>query len=178
MKKIKHISTKPILKSKWYNVDHDKVILASGKRGDYYVVRTKGSVAIIALTKNNQIILTKQFRYPSNKFSIELPSGGMKTSNHKRQALEELEEETGYKAKTIKKIAEFYPMNGISSELCHVYIAKNLSKSKQNLDDTEDIQVIKKPLKEAYKIAEQNKFTDGFTIVALFLAKKYLKKYL
>ncbi|MFA6296241.1 MAG: NUDIX hydrolase [Patescibacteria group bacterium] len=171
---IKKISSKEIFSCKWYKLKHDKLILPNGKKGDYFYIHKKGCVMIIAI-ENNNIILTEQYRYLSKKNSIELPAGGFDNGNPKFHAQREFEEETGYRAKYWKKIGIFYPYNGISNEICHVFLAKNLIKTKVNPDETEFIKIIKKPVKEVYKMAEQNKITDGMTISALFLAKKYLK---
>ena len=173
--KIRKISSKHIFKSKWYNLDHDKIILPNKKKADYFVVRTKGSVMIIPITSDNKIILTKQLRYTSGKYSIELPAGGMKTNNSRKEAKKELEEETGYKTKLLKKIGQFYPYNGISSEICHVYLAKDLVKTKQNLDDTEFIKITKMTINQVYKLIKNNKITDGMTLASLNLAKEHLK---
>lgn len=171
---IKKISSKIIFSCKWYKVNHDKIILPNGKKGDYFFVDKTGSVMIIAIEKN-KIILTKQYRYITKKDSLELPAGGFDKGNVRKHAQRELEEETGFRAKSWKKIGTFYPYNGISSELCHVFLAKDLQATRQNLDETEFIEIIKKPIRQVYKMAEENRITDGMTISALFLAKKYLK---
>jgi len=176
MKKIKKTSSKKIFKSKWFDIFHDKIILPDKKKGDYYYIYTLGSVMIIPITQDNKIILTKQYRYLTGKNSIEIPGGGMKTRNSKNEAKKELEEETGYKAKNWKKVGEFYPFNGIASEKCHAYIAKDLIKTKQNLDDTEFIEVLKKPIKQVYEMIEKNEIKDGMTLAALNMARKYLIK--
>ncbi|MDD3887275.1 MAG: NUDIX hydrolase [Patescibacteria group bacterium] len=171
---IRKVSSKEIFSCKWYKLKHDKIVLPNGKKGDYFFVDKVGSVMIIAI-EDNKIILTKQYRYISKKNSLELPAGGFDNGNPKKHAQREFEEETGYKAKNWKKIGAFFPYNGISSEVSHVFLAKNLIKTKACPDETEFIDIIKKPIKEVYKMAEQNKITDGMTLVALLLAKKYLK---
>ena len=138
-----------------------------------------GSVVIIPVLdeKTNEIILIKQFRYTINKTIIELPAGTLeKNENPLSCAKRELLEETGYKTKFLKKIAEFYPSPGIMTEKMHLFIARNLIKSKQNFDIDEKIKVIFVNLNKAIKMILKGQIKDAKTIAGLLLYKNLLKK--
>lgn len=71
--------------------------MPNGKTADFNLVDGGKVVCVLALTKNNQVILAKQFRPAQNKFLLELPGGGMEIDETPEQAIErELFEETGY----------------------------------------------------------------------------------
>lgn len=138
-----------------------------------------GSVVIIPILndKTNNIILIKQFRYAINKTILELPAGTLKKNETPLScAKRELQEETGYRAKFFKKIAEFYPSPGIMTEKMHLFIAKNLVKSKQNFDIDEKIKVIVINLDKTIKMILKGHIKDAKTISGLLLYKNLLGK--
>ena len=164
-------------KNKWYSVVHEKFLISKNKTGDYFLVKHAGSSIIIPI-KDNKIIFEKQYRYPTKKWSLELPCGGReKGVSFLETAKKELQEETGYKAKSIKKIGSFYPSPGNSARNCNVYLAKNLEFIKKNLEKTEHITTVELTKEDAYKMAGQGKITDGFTLSALIIARELLIKY-
>lgn len=172
----KTLSEKIVHKNKWYQVIQKNFEMPSKKRGEYFIVKTKDASIIIPVI-NDEILFIKQFRYPINKFSLELPAGGIEIDvTPQKTAQKELQEETGFIAKKMKKIGKFASACGFSSEICHVFLAKNLNFIGTNMDATEDIKAIKIKIKDAYIMIEQGKIIDGLTISALALAKKYLIK--
>jgi ADP-ribose pyrophosphatase len=74
--------------------------LPSGKETDFYLNSGNDSIACLALTKDRQVILVKQFRPGPKKILLEIPGGGLNNGETPEQAMErELLEETGYKGK-------------------------------------------------------------------------------
>lgn len=172
----KTLSEKVVHKNNWYKIIHKKFELPSKKKGDYFIVETTGSVAIIPV-KNNKIIFEKLYRYPTNSYNLELPMGGINIHrNPLKAAKEELEEEIGYKADKMIKIGKFIPFTGISSEICYVFLAINLNFTGTKKEDTEFIKPVEVEIKKAYEMIDNGKIKDGMTIAALSLAKKYLLK--
>lgn len=77
----------------------DKVIfrLPNGKEADFAIFSGGQSIACVALTKENEVILVRQFRPGPKKVLLELPGGGLKDGESKEEAMaRELLEETGY----------------------------------------------------------------------------------
>ena len=74
--------------------------LPHGKEADFYLNSGHPSIACLALTKDKQVILVKQFRPGPGKILLELPGGGFQNTETPEQAMErELLEETGYQGK-------------------------------------------------------------------------------
>ena len=104
-----------------------------------------------------------------------MPGGSVKKgSNARRAAEDELREELGYKAGKLERIGKFVPYNGVSSEICSVYIATDLKFVGAEQEETEYIDPIEIGIRQAYKMIEENKIIDGMTIAAMFLARKKL----
>jgi ADP-ribose pyrophosphatase len=163
------------IKNPWWTYRQDEVLLPSGKLGEYHFVHVKGSSMIIPILADGRIILVKQYRYLADRESIELPCGSVKeTSTYEETARHELAEETGYEANNWKYIAEFNPYNGVTDEMCRVYIARELSPIKAEHDETEEFEhIILLPEEFDAKI-QSGEIWDGMTLAAWALAKHYL----
>ncbi len=110
-----------------------------------------GGVCVAAITPNNTLLFVKQYRFGVEKPLLEFPAGLIEPNEDpKVTALRELEEETGYLANHIKTLGSYYLSPGYSSEIIHLYFAKDLKKTSQNLDLFEDIEVIEMDLKRAF----------------------------
>ena len=160
----------------WVEMFKDRVELPNKKQIDYYKVETPISAMIVPVTGDNQLVLTKQYRYPTDEFSIEFPAGRTDDKSSIATARAELEEEVGYKAKNIQKIGEFVPWNGIGTEVCHVYLATELSKTKQKLDEAEFIEIFQSSIADFAKMINKGQIRCGMTLAAWTLAQRYLYK--
>ena len=170
----KTLSSKIVFKNPWWQIRKDDFKTHTGKKGVYYIIDIKESAFIIPV-KNKKILFEKQYRYPIKKWTIELPGGSVKKGSTVRKAAEEeLREELGYKAGSLEKIGKFVPYNGMSSEICSVFLATDLKFVGADKEETEYIDPIEIGIKQAYKMVEENKIIDGMTIAALMLAQKKL----
>ena len=171
------LSSKTVHKNPWYCVKHEKFLLPSGKKGNYYVIDTGNSSFVIPI-KKGKIIFVKQYRYPLKQRTLELPNGAIGKDNTPLQtAKDELREEAGYKSGSIKRIGKFSSISGITSEICFVYLAKNLEFTGQELETSEmeaKMKTVEVEIKRAYKMIGDGKIIDGQTIAALSLARKIL----
>jgi ADP-ribose pyrophosphatase len=136
------------------------------------VVNFPKTVGILPLIENDKIVLIRQFRFPIKKEIWEIPAG--KLDNGEKPELgakRELKEETGYQAKELRKIGEFYLSPGYSSEYMYLFLAKGLKKGKQSLDEGEKIKEVKIfSKKEVLKMIKTRKIVDAKTILALFFS--------
>jgi len=151
---------------------YEDIIKIKNKNLTRELVVHPGSVVIIPVLneKTKDIVLIKQFRYAVNKNIFELPAGTLeKNENPLICAKRELQEETGYKAKFFRKITEIFPSPGIMTEKMHLFIAKNLMKSKQNFDDDEKIKTIIINLDKVVKMIIEGKINDAKTIAGILL---------
>ena len=141
-------------------------------------IKHPGAAGIVAVTGNEEILFIKQFRHAINNSILEVPAGLLeKEETPKECALRELEEETGYKAKTIIKLTEFYTSVGCSDEVCHLYLGMDLSKGKIRQDiDEEILKIVKIPVNKSILMIMKNEIKDSKTIIAVIFAHDYLSK--
>lgn len=132
------------------------------------VVDHPGSAVILPLIDPSTLLMIKNHRKAIGKTLLELPAGTLEDSELPMMcAKRELEEETGYKAKNLRTLVEFYASPGISNELIHVFVAENLVKGTQKLDANEEIEVISVKWSEALEMIRKGEIIDGKTILAL-----------
>jgi len=150
------------------NVRVDTVELPNKKYSKREIVEHPGAVGIVAITQDKKIILVKQFRKPVEKTLLEIPAGKLEPNEDPRNcATRELEEETGFASDNIKKLMEFYTTPGFSNEVMHIYLAENLREGNVNLDEDENIEIVKLPIEEVVDMIRNGQIKDAKTIVGV-----------
>ena len=132
----------------------------------------------MALDAGDRVVLVRQWRLPANAALLEIPAGGLDLDaagvkeDPDVAARRELEEETGLRAGTWQKLAEFYTAPGFTDELMHLYLATDLSPAAADgrLGPDEDERLILEwwPWQEAVAAAERGAIRDAKSIVGLF----------
>lgn len=158
-------------------VKRDDVRLPNGNFSQREYVLHPGAVVIVPMLANGNIVLERQFRYPLQQVFIELPAGKI---DQDEEALvtgqRELLEETGYSASDWVSLGCQHPCIGYSNEVIHMYLATGLSAGEHSRDADEALDVFDVSFEECMGMAQRGEITDGKTLVALFIAEKYLNK--
>ena len=137
------------------------------------VVRHPGGAGALPLFDDGRVALVKQYRHPARRELLEIPAGRIEGGETPETcAARELEQEIGFLAGRIEKLAEFYTTPGFCGEKLHVYLATDLTPSSQALDHDELIEVVYLPFAEAAQMVERGGIEDSKTIIALLLAVK------
>ncbi len=175
--KYKHKNRYKVFENQHMSVYEEELILPNGKEVTWTFLRDYTAVGIIAFTPQNELLLVRQYRPAIKDTLLEIPAGLVESGEDiKIAAIRELEEETGYKAKKIKKICEYYRSPGISASKLVIFCAKDLEKTSQNLDEEEFLEVVKIQLKDLEKVFESS--LDGKTLFALSLIKLNKEKFI
>lgn len=171
----KTLKSERIYEGKIINLRVDTVELPHKKYSKREIVEHPGAVSILALTKDEKIILVRQFRKPVEEFLLEVPAGKIESNEDPGNcAFRELKEETGYIAASIKKILEFYTTPGFSNEVMHLYLARNLQEGIANPDEDEYIEAVYLSLEEAMDKIKNGEIKDSKTIVAIMAYKNLI----
>ena len=151
-------------------VREDEVINPGGGRNQYGHVQFKNvAVAILPIDADGFTRLVGQSRYTLDQHSWELPMGGAPLGEDPLQAAQrELREETGLTASDWNELMRLHLSNSITNEIGIVYVATDLSQGKNALEETEDIEVRRLPLREAVDMARRGEITDAMSAAALF----------
>jgi len=147
----------------------DKVLMPDKKTATREYTSHPGAVAVIPfLPGDKKIILVKQYRYPVNKITYEIPAGKLsRGENIVRCAKRELEEETGYTSNNFRKMMSFYPSTAFSTEILHIFVAHNLRKTVSRPDDDEFIKIVTVEYDYALEMVKSGKISDSKSIIGL-----------
>lgn len=172
LKRWKKLSTEIKFTNFWWSYRVDKYLLPDGTEGEYHYAFTNGSAFVIPVNENGKILMVKQYRYLNDRFSIEFPGGGVKKeNNHDAEARKELVEETGFDG-DMEYAGMYNPYNGVTNEICKVYIARNLKPSSAyKKDDSEEFELLEFLPSEIEKMIENNEIYDGMTLASWSLVK-------
>lgn len=127
-----------VFKGGFLKVNLVEVELPNKKIAYRDVVRHPGAVAILTLNENNEVLLEYQYRTAIDEIIMEIPAGKLeKGEDIKEAALRELKEETGLYANKIEYLGKTLVAAGYSDEIIHIYLAKDLTKGTNDLDEDE-----------------------------------------
>lgn len=157
-------------------VTEDELITGHGDKVTFGIVHKEPAVLIIPWD-GERITLIGQYRYPVDSFSWEFPAGHMEHDNIEAAALAELEEEAGLKAGKIIEIGHFNIAPGHNTQVCHTFLATDLTAGKQDLEPSEKgMQIKSVTLSELDDMIVNHVITDGLTLTSIKLFELYLKK--
>lgn len=175
MTKFKIKKSREIYRSKIIRLCDDQIELADGRMLQREILHHPGSVAIVPLLGEDKIVLIKQFRYAARDFIWEIPAGTLEENETTCQcAQRELKEETGYHARELKEMINFYPTPGVSSEIIYIFKAWGLRKTEADREEDEFIEQEIFTIKKALELIERNEIIDAKTIIGLLLLKDKL----
>ncbi len=159
----------------WLKLKQAEVLLPNSNRMTYTYAEKSDGVIVLGITEDKKVPVVKQFRVPPQRFFIELPAGLMEDGETPEQtALRELEEESGYKAKSITKLAEIYPTTGIMNFKIHIFFAEKLEKTKQKLDPTEFIETDLMSIEQLEQLVNKGNIDSGVALAFLYAKHKGL----
>jgi ADP-ribose pyrophosphatase len=167
------LESEKIFKGAVFDVERDSLREENGIEIIREVVRHPGGAGALPLFDDGRVALVKQYRHPARRELLEIPAGRIEAGETPEMcAAREMEQETGFRAGRIEKLAEFYTTPGFCEEKLHVYLATDLAPSSQALDHDELVEVVYLPFAEAAQMAESGGIEDSKTIIALLLALK------
>ncbi len=161
------------------DIYQDRMQLPDGSEENFDFIKHKGAAAVIPVMDDGRIIMVRQYRNAIDDYTLEIPAGGLNGADEptKVAAHRELEEETGYRAdiEDLELLISLYTTVAFCNEKIDIYVAKNLEKTHQHLDDDEFIDVGIYTMDELTKLVLDKKIVDAKTIAALM---SYRAKYL
>ena len=152
-------------------------VTVGGARVNYYEVVEPDIVTVIPVLDDGSIVMERQYRPIIGKYVYEVPAGHVdRGETPSKAAARELEEETGYKAGSLKLVLRTYHATGSSRTVNNYFIAKRLRKGHVHRDAHEVMSIRKlKPSAAVKLILNEKGIRDTKTVIAvLFLLWKRL----
>ena len=169
------LSSEVVFEGRLFRVLRDRLIEPGGNKNERDIIRHNGSVVILAIDssksrKNPWVVVERQYRHAARQFLWELPAGKLERGEDPLAgAQRELAEETGYRAKKWKLLAEFYPSPGFLGESMQIFLAEGLQAGPTHLEDDEQIELRLVKLSEVLKMIDKGAILDGKTLIGVLL---------
>jgi ADP-ribose pyrophosphatase len=171
----KQIKSEKLFEGQILKLYFDQVRLPNGKTATREKISHPGAVGIVPVTDNGNVLLVKQYRYPVDDITIEIPAGKIdKKEKPEKCARRELAEEVGAIGGDLKLLSSFYTTPGFCDEILHLYIATGFKMSENNLDEDEFLDIVSVKLNEAVKWIIKGKIKDSKTIIGILMAMNFL----
>jgi ADP-ribose pyrophosphatase len=155
----------------------DTIERADGSRGTRDVVGHPGAIAVLALDDEDRLVLVRQWRIPAERAMLEIPAGTLDvhdgvTEDPDLAARRELEEETGSRAASWRKLSEFWTAPGFASELMHLYLARGLTgvhgdPDRLQPDEDERLELVRLSIDEAVARVTAGEIADAKSILGI-----------
>ncbi len=173
MSEYERIDRKLIHKGRIVDFYEDTIKLPNGKTAQWDFLMHKGASAIVPVDENGQIIMVRQYRNAPERYTLEIPAGGLNPEEDRMlAAVRELEEETGYRAGTVKHLLDLYTTVAFCNELISIYYTEEIYPSKQHLDEDEFVEVERHSVEELVQMILNGTIQDSKTIAAILAYKE------
>ena len=179
------ISTEHIVQDRWIDFRKSAYRYPDGRVFEpFYSYSRRDYVVIVASDTEGNYICVRQFRQGIKEVTTEFPAGGVErddgreygTTKASEETLDtakrELMEETGYESDEWEHLLTIPSNATIADNYATVYRAKNCRlEGKQNLDETEVLQIYKYSEDEIETMIREGNFQQAVHVMAWLLAK-------
>lgn len=173
--KWKLISTEDVSPSPWFPVVKEEVELPNGKVIEYFKSKLPDSAMVIPITKNQEIILVRQYKHGIGEICLEFPAGRIEHGESpRRAATHELAEETGIRVDEhmLKDLGEIWTEPSKSMVRVHCFLVTDVEITEtQHLEETENIEIVKVPLSELNEWLLRGEIRASDSLGLIMLAK-------
>lgn len=172
---LERIDRKLIHKGHIIDYYEDTMKLPNGHTAKWDLIDHRGAAAVVPILPDGRILMVSQYRNTCERNTLEIPAGGLEPGEDTRTgAARELEEETGYTSDDLELLISIYTTVAFCNEKIDIYVAKNLKKSHQHLDEDEFLNVSAHELSELVQMVKDKKIQDAKTVGAILAVKAFV----
>jgi 8-oxo-dGTP pyrophosphatase MutT (NUDIX family) len=163
------LSKRPAYDNRWISVTHHEVMTPTGTMGIYGTVHFKNlAIGVVPVDQEGFTFLVGQHRFPLDEYSWEIPEGGGALGvDPQISAARELREETGFDARQWHKLLKCDLSNSVSDERATAFLAWELVAGAASPDSTEELEIRRLPLTEAFRMVADGEINDALSVLAL-----------
>lgn len=177
------IASRHIYSGRVLDLAVDTVRFPDGSSGELEIIRHSGAAAVLPVLsdpagEDPQILLIRQYRYAAGGYMLEVPAGrpDHPSEDWESVARRELEEETGLSAGKLQRLTMIHTTPGFTDERIHLFMATELTKGRQSLDQDEFLETVILTISAALERIRTGEISDAKTICTLLYAAGYVMR--
>lgn len=169
MDKYERIGRELVYKGVIIDYYQDTIKIPNGNIAKWDFIKHKGAAAVVAVKEDGKLLMVRQYRNALDRETLEIPAGGLNDVDEPTElaAARELEEETGYTAGKLELLLSLRTTVAFCDEKIDVYVATDLKRSKQHLDEDEYLDVVSCEVDELIQMIYDCRIQDGKTVSAI-----------
>lgn len=177
------LERRPIYKGRIVDLSVDTVRFPDGSVGELEFIAHAGASCVLPVVgrldeDDPDVLLLRQYRYAAGGVLWEVPAGMPERRGEPWEdvARRELEEETGWKAGTLRPLTRIHTTPGFTDEVIRLWVAAELEEGAAHLDDDEFVEVVRMPFSQALQMVQDGTITDCKSIATLLYAACFVLK--
>lgn len=174
MKKWKTLSSELVYQSNFLRFRSDVCELEDGRiKPHYFILEMKNWVNVIAVTKDQRLLLVRQYRHAAKNISLEIPGGAIDDADKSPEMAgrRELLEETGYQAGDVIFSARHFPNPALQCNEMFTYVFVECEKiSEPHWDEFEEMEIDAVTIEELNAKIRSGEINHSLILASLFLA--------
>jgi ADP-ribose pyrophosphatase len=171
------LRSETLLKGRAFAIRRDWLKAPDGREAKFDIIEHGGSVVIVPLDADGNLLFVRQYRHATGQDLLELPAGTLEENEDPDVcAAREIREETGFAAGKLERLGQFYLAPGYSTEFMVVYLATDLRHDPLEADADEFLSVERIPVAQAIEMARRGEVPDAKSLAALFLCQGRVNK--
>lgn len=172
------------LVSPWLALRQDRVLTHTRDEIGYTYIEHPGSVLVVPCTCRGEILLLRQYRYPTHSWYWECPAGSLARDGEQLESAEEavrreLYEEMGATSEQLQFMGSFSTNNSMSNEVCSIFFASDVAVGRPTHPERSDLlYTVSVPYQQVREMARKGEIADGLSALALLLCEPAIEDYL
>ena len=175
MNPYKKVSTKLVYENPWITVREDAVIRPDGNPGIFGTVDIGVGASVLAIDRHNQVHLIREWKYPLNRYTLEVISGGVDGEESLEEcARRELAEEAGLTGGVLTDLGWMETITTIVKAPVRLFLAIDVELGASNPGADEFLEVVQMPFPEAVERAMSAELEHAATVITILKAARQL----
>ena len=159
----------------WIKVREDAVVRPDGNAGIFGSVEVGPGASVLALDRNRQAYLIREWKYPLNRYTLEVISGGQDEGESFEQcARRELAEEAGLTGGVLTDLGLMETITTIVKAPVQLFLAVDVEPGLANPSADEFLEVVQMPFTQAIQMAMNGDFEHAATVITILKAARLL----
>lgn len=169
----------PVTHSRLFHVEEIHLEFSNGQRRIYerLASRGNGAVLIVPVLHDDTLLLIREYSAGTGRYELAFPKGHIEQGEDALVAANrEIQEEVGYGARELHLLRKVSLSPGYMQHHTHLVLARDLYPQRVAGDEPEPLEVVPWQLNDVASLLAREDFTEGRSLLALYLAQDWLRQ--